>query len=176
MKGMVFGAAVLLAAARPPAGDWAHAPKPSDYPAPAAFKGKPAAVELSSPRARQFRTVLGRGAKEGPNFAGHYTMVVWGCGLDSFSLAVVDARTGHVFFPPFSCTTLAGGFGLPKEVAPENANPAFRVDSRLFVVVGVEDSPTAEPEGRSVQFWVFDKGRFTLVYWIPAPWRIEDGP
>ena len=49
--------------------------------------------------ARRFRTVLREGARRGPNFAGHFTIVTWGCGSSCQMTAVVDARTGHVFQP-----------------------------------------------------------------------------
>jgi hypothetical protein len=37
------------------------------------YRGKPAPVRLESPKAKLYRTVLRKGAKGGPNFAGHYT-------------------------------------------------------------------------------------------------------
>ena len=43
-----------------------------------------------------FRTVLRNGMKWGPNFAGHYAVVVWGCGTSCSSFAVVNLRTGQV--------------------------------------------------------------------------------
>src|SRR5438552_2640156 len=70
------------------------------------FKGKPAAPILASPEERRFRTVLREGAQEGPNFAGHYTVVEWGCGTECWQAAIIDTETGRVFPPP-----LKGGFG-----------------------------------------------------------------
>src|SRR5437763_667802 len=40
------------------------------------------------------------GASKGPNFAGHYTAVTWGWGTECQTLAIVDARTGRVYFAP----------------------------------------------------------------------------
>lgn len=65
------------------------------------YRGKPAAMVLDSKRVRMYRTVLREGAKQGPNFAGHYTIVTWGAGLGVFSMAVIDAKTGKVYFPAF---------------------------------------------------------------------------
>ena len=164
--------AMLLLSMTSYAGDWEHAPKSSDYAVGEVFKGKPAPVKLSKPKDRMYRTALRREAKEGPNFAGYYRMVVVGCGLDSFFLAVVDSRTGDVYWPPFECITLAGGFGIPlPEGKGDRPNPAFRLNSSLFVIAGVEDSLDATPEDRSIQFWAFDKGKFKLVYSIPAAWE-----
>ena len=71
------------------------------YPAHAHFSGRPAAVDLSSDAgARRFRTVLREGARAGPNFAGAFTVVTWGCGSNCLQLAVVGARNGSVYFFP----------------------------------------------------------------------------
>lgn len=113
--------------------------------------------------------MLCNGASKGPDFAGHYTVVVWGCGADSFSLAVVDARNGKVYFPPFRCITLAGGYDALLIEGKEVDNPAYRKDSALLIFAGVEDTPSANPRNRSVQFWLFQDNRFRLVHSIPAP-------
>jgi hypothetical protein len=63
--------------------------------------------------------MLREGAKQGPNFAGHYTVVMWGCGSDCMEVAVVDAKTGHVYFVPFT-------------VSP-SMEADYRSNSRLFV-------------------------------------------
>jgi hypothetical protein len=74
------------------------------YPAHVTFSGRRlASVNLSSDTAaRRFRTVLREGAKSGPNFAGEYTIVTWGCGTECRQLAIVSARTGAVYIAPFS--------------------------------------------------------------------------
>ena len=77
----------------------------------------PAPVDLfSDPKARRFATVLRAGTRAGPNFAGRYTVISWGCGSPCVELAVVDARTGHVYMHP------------DRLVRP----PIFRRDSRLL--------------------------------------------
>jgi hypothetical protein len=69
-----------------------------NYPAIEQFRGQPASVDLSShPNARTFRTRLREGAKKGPNFAGHYALVWWGCGNECQQALVVDLRTGIVY-------------------------------------------------------------------------------
>jgi hypothetical protein len=93
-------------------------PRFSDFSVGEAFTDKPAPVDLASdPNARTFRTRLRQGAAKGPNFAGHYTIVSWGCGTDCQVTAVVDARNGRVVFAPF--TAYSG--------------TAFRRDSRLLI-------------------------------------------
>jgi hypothetical protein len=138
-------------------------PRPEDYPVPKdeIYKGKPAPVLLSGRLARTYRTVLRDGAKKGPNFAGHYTIVTWGSGLGNFSMAVVDAKTGRIYFPPFKEVD-GSGYGLP--YVDKGNNPACRIDSKLFAFIGVPAGGNNKGEG--MYLYTFDKGRFRLVHFI----------
>ncbi|MEP6947404.1 MAG: hypothetical protein ABJA02_15910 [Acidobacteriota bacterium] len=122
------------------------------------YKGNPASVVLDSKRARLYRTVLRESAKEGPNFAGRYTIVTWGAGLGVFSVAVVDARTGKVYFPPFREIGNTG-YGMP--FVDKGDNPAWRIDSRLFAFIGRPDS---NDKGMGMYVYLFERGRFRLLY------------
>jgi len=54
-------------------------------------------VDLSShPDARLYRTKLQEGAALGPNFAGRYSLVSWGCGTECQMIGIVDLPTGEV--------------------------------------------------------------------------------
>jgi len=93
------------------------------YPTPAPYKGKPAPPKLTTRSQREFRTVLRQGAQKGPNFAGHYTVVEWGCGSNCVVFAVVDAANGKVYdgdMPPINDRYPCG--------------LSYRLESRLFVV------------------------------------------
>src|SRR5687767_1925885 len=82
-------------------------PRFEDYSVPV-YKGKRAPVNLKSARgAGTFRTRLREGAAQGVNFAGHYTLVAWGCGTGCLSGGIIDAKTGTVYFPKE-----LGGFGV----------------------------------------------------------------
>lgn len=62
------------------------------------YEGPPAAFNFANSKlARAYRTRLGEGAKKGPNFAGHFTLVSWGCGSSCQEWASIDARTGRAF-------------------------------------------------------------------------------
>ena len=50
----------------------------------------------SHPRGLQFRTLITKEYKNGPNFAGHYTVVQWGCGTGCQNLVIVDNLTGNI--------------------------------------------------------------------------------
>lgn len=78
-------------------------PTYTDYPAKEQFSGKPAAPDLKSdPDAKRLATVLTEGAKNGPDFAGHYTVVLWGCGTGCQSFVIVDAKSGAIHSPKIS--------------------------------------------------------------------------
>lgn len=116
------------------------------------FKGKPAAIRPASPEARKCRTVIREGAREGPNFAGHYTIVEWGCGAGCVQFAVVDAKTGSVFMPPFYVASRA-------PVEGETPEPLkYHIDSKLMIVNGSRNE-----RGEGVYYYKWDNGRLELI-------------
>jgi len=119
---LIFLASAVLAQRKP-------LPRFEHYPVKENFRGKSAPVKLTSSRARLFRTMLRDNAKNGVNFAGHYIAATWGCGSACWSFAIIDARTGQVYFIPSLLTV--GGFGYAHEDLIQ-----FRKDSRLLIVVG----------------------------------------
>ena len=89
-----------------------------DYPAEELFQGTPATVQLDSTSfGRTYRIRLRNGAQDGPNFAGAFTLVLWGCGSGCQVVVVVDARSGRL-----SAQTLRTTAGI-----------AFCDDSRLLI-------------------------------------------
>lgn len=113
-KNIVLGCALLVAvfgialyygvfyrsAVRLPAdngGELTCAPAFEEFKAGERYVGPVASVNFKSrPEAEQFRTAITDGAKSGPNFAGHYTVVSWGCGTSCQSSAIVDAVSGDI--------------------------------------------------------------------------------
>jgi hypothetical protein len=107
-------------------------PRYEDFPVPKVFKGKPAQPLISgNPQARTFRTRLREGALKGPNFAGHYTIVTWGCGTACQQLSIIDAQTGRVYFPK-ALSTLT--YNLVENM--DEAGIKYRLNSKLLVLVG----------------------------------------
>ena len=100
----------------------------ADYGVDSVYRGPFAPVDLaSSSKATRFRTVLRRGAAKGPNYAGHLTVVTWGCGTSCIEVALVDARTGRVTPSP-----IGAGYGVQ-----------HHLDSRLLVIDRVPCSDTS---------------------------------
>lgn len=110
------------------------APRFANWPATPGRSVAPAAPVLASRAARRFRTALWDGAAAGPNFAGHFTIVVWGCGASCTTAAVMDARSGRVSFPTMLRAISAVHVADPADPGPNSLR--FRRDSRLLVVLG----------------------------------------
>lgn len=110
-----------------------RAPRFDDYPVRDIYRGKPASPALSTSEARRFRTELRRQAAFGPNLAGHFTFARWGCGAGCVMVAIIDARTGQVWFPNFrleDAVTSAGRIAL-------DHSTEFRLDSELIIAIGL---------------------------------------
>ncbi len=68
-----------------------------DYPV-KVYKGKLAPPDFSSnPNAKRFITRIKEGCEDGINFAGHYTLISWGCGSPCQSGVVVNRKNGRIF-------------------------------------------------------------------------------
>ena len=71
-------------------------PKFSDYPVGQIYQGKPA-VPILSKSHRSYRIVIREGAKSRVQFAGHYTVPMFGCGAGCAGFYIVDSITGKVY-------------------------------------------------------------------------------
>ena len=130
---------------------------------------KPAQVDLTSdPEASRFRTVLTEGSKHGPNFAGHYTIVGWGCGTSCLNLALVDAKSGKVNF------LTALGVLSEMNVDPSTDHDVgindeflglrFRRDSSLLVVLG---ATSGGGRGDGISFYQWTGVDLKLLTFVP---------
>ena len=117
-----------------------EAPRLDQYPAKVEQIRHPAKVILDSHLARRYRTMLRRGAAKGPNFAGHYAVVVWGCGTSCAQFAVVDLRSGKVTFPEGFSTISGVHFADELETEGDQFwGVKFKIDSRLLIAIGTLD-------------------------------------
>lgn len=93
--------------------------------------------------ARRFRTVLRQDVAKGPNFAGHYRAVVWGCGSSCASFAVVNLKTGRVINPPDWLGSITRVHFEADDFLPNTESDdtyfRYRSDSKLIVVIGAMD-------------------------------------
>lgn len=144
------------------------APRFEQFPASEKFGGRVAAPDVRSPPwARGFRTAIRTGARQGPDFAGHYTLVGWGCGAGCQALAIVDANSGKIFDSPMlrSVDNINVAFD-----GPEGTNERlikYRKDSRLLVVVG---GINEDPKLRGISYFVWEHNRFKRIRFLPKPY------
>ena len=118
------------------------------------FKGKSAAVDLTSdPEAHHYRTMLRRQAAEGPDFAGHYKIAIWGCGSECEAFAIEDSKTGKVYFsrelPYVSWTGWEG----------TNEGLDYRINSKLLILHG---RPEEKPQ-IGIFYYVWDDNKLRLI-------------
>jgi hypothetical protein len=73
-----------------------------DYAVPLKFYGKPAIPLHNSPYSKTFKTKIREAVEDGPNFADHYTLALWGCGSSCVMFSIVDAVDGRVYDAPFT--------------------------------------------------------------------------
>jgi len=134
------------------------------------YAGKAERFNLKSHSlARTFRTVIREQlTEEGINFAGHYTLVVAGCGTGCSISGIVDAQTGNAYFPK----ELEGWTSIVGEYDWREGEDVrtFRADSRLLRAVGRPSiSSKGEKFGPSgVYFYEWTNNRLKLVKFIPA--------
>jgi hypothetical protein len=126
---------------------------------------KPAHVNLKShPEASTYRTVLRRGAANGPNFAGHYSVVAWGCGSSCVTFAIVNLRNGNVIFP--ADFTSDHGVHLSADDFERGANTGYwglryKLDSRLLIVVGTLDE---DEKKEGAFYYILDKDQLKRIF------------
>jgi hypothetical protein len=99
--GFLVCLALVLSAAY--AGEPAFGPHRFDAFAAEVYTGPRAKPDFkhSARRYRNFPTRLRAGAKGGPNFAGHWAIVGWGCGTGCIEYHMVDSITGAIRPLPF---------------------------------------------------------------------------
>ena len=133
-------------------------PRFEDYPAPRTFNASPVPAKIVGRRAKLFRTTIREQAEGGPNFAGSYTLAFWGCGSGCRMLAMVDSRTGRVYFSPN-----LGGVSVGLYQTEESLQ--YRAGSRLLIVTGmIHDARKSEKEGTF--YFVWEGNEFRLVRYV----------
>jgi hypothetical protein len=133
------------------------APSFGDYSVPT-FKGRAAALKLTTPLARGYRTRLREGARRALNFAGHYKLHTWSCGTGCLQTAFIDAKTGDVFFPAELNGFIACYYGTQPVESLEEALQ-FKKGSRLIVMSGYPLSERGKGEPKKGLYYYEWTGR-----------------
>jgi hypothetical protein len=141
------------------------APKFDDYAAPV-FKGRAAALKLTTPQARGYRTRLREGARRAVNFAGRYKLHTWSCGTGCLQTAFIDARTGNVFFPA-ELNGFIACYYQPEAVEDLEEALKFERGSRLIVMSGYPNSERGREEPKKgLYYYEWDGRDLKLVKFV----------
>jgi len=128
-------------------------PRFEDYPVTSVFNDQPAApkigTEIKDKDAEEIKEAYSY--EKHPNFAGRFVVIDWACGSPCKTMAMVDTKTGNVFFPPI---TWGEGLQNPKSFylpvlthqvdVSHNPELEYRLDSKLFIIKcneGNKESP-----------------------------------
>ncbi|HEX8557624.1 MAG TPA: hypothetical protein VF668_05955 [Pyrinomonadaceae bacterium] len=162
---LLFAAFCACILAAPAFAQDGAAPGFGDYPA-AAFRGRAAALRLTTPLARGYRTRLREGARRAVNFAGRYKLHTWSCGTGCLQTAFIDAKTGDVFFPEELNGFIACYYGDAPVNDLEEALQ-FRKGSRLIVMSGYpySERDKSEPK-KGLYYYEWDGGALKLVKFV----------
>ena len=122
-------------------------------------------LDLNNPTARYYRTWFRSEVAKGPNFAGHYRVVVWGCGTSCAMFAVVNLNTGRVIQPDGFSSVNTAYFDVDQKFF---SNPKrdygdfdFRSNSKLLVVVGGLDE---DEEREGAYYFVLGHEQLRLIH------------
>jgi hypothetical protein len=135
------------------------APRFADYHIREIYRGRNARVVLTKD-GWSFRTRLREAARDKPNFAGRYILTAWGCGAGCQLGAVIDAKTGRVYWLPHAATF---------DYDTDDYEPIkFRRDSRLLIIFGARDFDDDADIDKDfgTHYYVFERGRFKQVYFV----------
>ncbi len=134
-----------------------NTPEFSDYKV-SVTKAKPKPIVFTGNReARMFRTRLRQANLGAVNFAGRYIFTYWGCGTGCVYGAIINTRTGVVYFPE-ETAGIAFGMNIPDEPLQ------YRKDSKLFILHG--NAGNSEKAG--VSYLVWEGTKFRQVNFVPT--------
>ncbi|WP_052732269.1 hypothetical protein [Hymenobacter terrenus] len=152
--GLLLGGLFIPAAAS----GQSYQPQFSNYPVAERYHGRQAAPKLvRGTAAWLFRTRIREAAQGKPNFAGHYIAATWGCGAECLSSAIIDVKTGTVYFNDVSTCCW---FSAPAATPTEDFEPIrFRLNSRLIIFTGL----LGEAGRNGAHYFRFEHGRLIAI-------------
>src|SRR5262249_16081404 len=89
-----------------------------------------------------------------PDFAGHYIVATWGCGAGCVMGAIIDAKTGRVYWIPFTLCCWDADVN-------DNFEPIqCHIDSNLIIFVGARNE---KEEDNGTDYYRFVNNRLALL-------------
>lgn len=122
-------------------------PEFADYPANETYNGKNRSVKIKTDHKYLKKRLDWAVKNQKPNFAGHYILTFWGCGVSCIQGAAIDAKTGKVYFLGFSVVSLDNRelfkhrldssliifHGMRREIETDDGDHYYRFDGEKFV-------------------------------------------
>jgi hypothetical protein len=186
-----FGSLFLLLAGRIWAQTHSNAlPRFEDYPATETFAGRPVTPKLATPLDQRYSNQIRDGVEngygvfrdgkeqKGPNFAGTWIAIQWGCGTPCLRMAIVDARSGDLYYPPFSINGIgARSFDLPLlmigDSLPQNPEVEFQPNSNLMIIKATPNRAGRHPS--YTYYFLWRQKRWTLLRKVRLTERLGRG-
>ena len=137
------------------------APNYSQFPAKVEAKAAVKVNLKSHAEAKFYRTNLRNAlANSEVNFAGKYILTSWGCGSGCTQGAIIDVRTGNVFFPNELQGVYAGGLTLGEHDMLE-----FKKNSCLLLIYGYSGSGfnPETPTHHGIYYYQWNGKEFKLL-------------
>ena len=172
MKRLILSVVGVAAFASFAAAQREKTPSFSAYPAKVERKTANGIDFRNSPGASTFRTRLREALRGQVNFAGRYILTGWGCGTGCSYGAIIDARTGRVYFPD-ELVGVAVWYGSGADVFPDTYT--YRKNSRLLIIKGtpgpMEDGDSEHKQGTYYYDW--RAKRLRLIKFVPDESRSD---
>jgi hypothetical protein len=116
-------------------------PKFENYPEYDVYAGTLAKPKFSASIKARFRREISESyaVETKPNFAGHFVILRWSCGTACLEMAIVDAISGNIYFPPITDEGIGvQSYFLPFLTYPEGGTTGpvirFKTNSRLLII------------------------------------------
>lgn len=122
----------------------------------------PIRPDVRSGKAHLYRTVIREEAKQGVNFAGHFTIIRIGCGAATVCPAIYGTRSGTVFFPGKLKSATSLQIDSP---GPDIDTLNYRRDSQLLIVVGSLNENSARA---GVSYYLWRSEKLSEIKFTPA--------
>lgn len=132
-----------------------------DYPVTKIYKGKVAPLKLTRKEKEDiFGEKLQYTVDNLPevNFAGHYIVATWSCGMWCDWSAIIDAKTGKVYSGDVITSHCFPDLDTDFVCNENFSNVEYRIDSKLIVFFGSRSDNEGD---RGFHYHKFENGRFT---------------
>lgn len=130
-----------------------------DYPITKLYRGKVAPLKYQDDKFEYKVRLQGAIENQEVDFAGHYIVTNWSCGMWCSVNAFIDVKTGRVYWSPVSTEVCLPHLDNEFVCDKNFTNVEYRIDSKLIVFFGFryDNNPDGE---KGFHYYKFENGRF----------------